>query len=81
MCPTTAKYYRRAYVYEPLKIFCITDQDIHLVGTLRLTGQEEDFKMLRRVLLADDYRIATRRAFIICVVEHQSQFEETERDV
>lgn len=62
-----ARYYRRAYVDDKRKIFCITCVALGLEGYSELLGDCSDFDELRKTLVTDGYQEATRSAFLAVV--------------
>lgn len=58
------RFWRRAYVDDVRRVFCITEIDLGIGGYVALVGTQDDFKLLKEVLLADGYIMAQRIAFV-----------------
>jgi hypothetical protein len=53
----------KAYVNDRIKAFCITYIQVSHDDVIVLTGNDDDFKLLKQTLIAEGYRWCQRRAF------------------
>lgn len=61
------KFYKRAYIDDEHKIFCVTEVELGILGYEEYPGDQADFDKLIRSLKKNGYRQHTRLSFKITV--------------